>query len=155
MTASRNIVAAQLVVFVNGRMFGEVTAFNFSSATPREEIMAIDSMHAQELAPTTMKLSGAISFLRRHSTGGLEGRGIIAPPEKIPEERYFSLLMLNRRDKTIFFRADECAVMQQSFVAEARGLVTGSFTFMALHWSNELDLQFRSAQETLAQSRGF
>jgi hypothetical protein len=141
------------MVFVNGRMFGEVTAFNFSSNTPREELMVIDSMHAQELAPTSMKLSGAISFLRRHSTAGLEGRGIVAPPEKIPEERYFSLLILNRRDKTIFFRADECSVMQQSFAAEARGMVTGSFSFMALHWNNELDLQFRSAQQQLAEQR--
>jgi hypothetical protein len=141
MTASRNITGAQLLVFVNGHPFGEVTAFNFVSATPRDEVMAIDVMHAQELAPTVMKISGTVGFLRRHSTGGLEGRGIVAPPEKIPEERYFSLLILNRRDKTIFFRADECSVQQQSFVAESRGMVTGTFTFTALHWNNELELK--------------
>lgn len=149
MTASRNVVSAQLLMFVNGRMFGEVTAFNFASATPRDELMGIDTIHAQELSPTVMKLSGTIAFLRRHTTGGLEGRGIVAPPEKIAEERYFSLLILNRRDKTIFFRADECSVQQQSFVAEARGVVTGSFTFTALHWNNELDLKATGFTENL------
>lgn len=149
MTASRNIVSAQLLVFVNGHMFGEVTAFTFSSATPRDEIMGIDAIHGQELAPTGVKVSGNIAFLRRHTTGGIEGRGIVAPLDKIPEERYFSLLILNRRDKTVFFRADECAVQQQSFVAEARGRVTGSFAFSALHWVNELDIKASGFTENL------
>lgn len=138
MSVSRNVVGAQLVVLINGRVIGEVTSFSYSSMTPHPEVPGIDQLLPFELAPSAVKIAGTVGVLRRQGTGGLEGRGIVASLQNIPEQRYFSLLIVNRRDQTSFFRADRCMVQQQQWEVAARGRVAGSFSFSALDWANEL-----------------
>lgn len=142
MTESRNVVAAQLVVLINGRVVGEFTSFNYTSMTPGAELGGLDQLTPFEIAPGAIKIMGTLGMLRRQATGGLQGRGLAAPIAQIADQRYFSILVLDRKNQTTFFRADHCWVQQEQWEAAARGRVQGSFTFSGLMWSNEIDVVF-------------
>jgi hypothetical protein len=45
-------------------------------------------------------------------------------------------------NRTVIFRTDNAQVVNQSWQVNARGLMTGSFTFEALDWSNEVENAF-------------
>lgn len=45
-------------------------------------------------------------------------------------------------NRTVIFRTDNAQVTSQSWQVAARGLMTGSFTFEALTWSNEVENAF-------------
>jgi hypothetical protein len=137
--SSRNMVGAWLTVLINGRVIGEVTSFSFNSSTPHSDVVGLDQLTPFELAATSVKISGSMSVLRRQASGGLEGRGITAHVGSLSEQRYISILIVNRKDQTTFFRADNCMVQGQQWEASARGRVTGSFSFTALSWSNDAD----------------
>lgn len=133
----RVVVGASILVFINGYLYGQVTGLRWDSQTPTAARMGIDSMTAYELSPTTAKVSGSVSVLRLHGDGGLEGRGIVAPFSHIPRERYFSILVIDRKNRKILHRADHCKVATQSWNYTTRARVEGSFTFEGIEWTNE------------------
>lgn len=140
MAKSRNIVGAALTVLINGRVIGEVTSFSFQSMTPHKETAGLDQLTPFEMSPRECKVTGTMGVLRRQATGGLEGRGIVAPFERISEQRFFSILIIDRRNQATFFRADDCIVRQQQWEVAARGRVAGTFSFSGLSWINEVDI---------------
>lgn len=140
MTQSRNVVSAALVVIINGRTIGEVTSFSFASMTPHEPVMGVDQLEAFELTPGAVKVTGNVGAVRRQGTGGFQGRGIVAPLAVITMQKFFSILIVNRRDQSVFFRADYCKIQQEQWEAAAKGVVHGSFVFEAITWSNEVEV---------------
>jgi hypothetical protein len=136
---SRLVVGAHLLCFINGRLFGEVTAIQWDSATPNVSRVGIDSLTPFELSPVGAKMSGNVSLFRLHGTGGLEGRGIVAPFSHIAREKYFSILIVDRVTGKRLNQADYCKVNNQSWRMVARQRVEGSFSFEGIDWSNEAE----------------
>lgn len=139
MARSKVVVGAGLSVFVNGKIYGQVTAFKWDSGTPLKANMGIDSLIPYELANIATKVSGSMSLIRVHGDGGLEGRGIVAPLTHVELEKYFSILVVDRLTGLDVFRADHCKASSQSWQVSARGKMEGSFTFEGLQWTNEAD----------------
>lgn len=133
------VVAAHLVVFINGKRFGECMGMEWEQATPHTERMGLDSLTPVELSPVATKVSGSFQTLRIRATGGLEGRGIVAPFRHLPREKYFSILVISRQDGTRIFRADHCKVVSQRWRVQAKGRLEGSFSFAGLDAANEID----------------
>ncbi len=131
------IVSAQVLCYINGIPYSKVTAFQFSSETAKKEIRGLDSSEPYELAPTTNTVHGSLSVLRLLGDDGLEGDGITAPFLDQINQKYFSLLIVERRQNTVLFRADRCTITSQSWEMPARGMVTGSFTFTGIIWQND------------------
>lgn len=136
---SRVVVAAHLLVFINGRIFGECMGMEWDSSTPRTEKMGLDSLTPFELAPTGTHVTGSFQMLRLRATGGLEGRGIVAPFRALSREKYLSILVINRQDGTRILRCDNCSVTSQRWRVAAKGRVDGSFSFMGLDCASEAD----------------
>ncbi len=136
---SPNITAPQVIVLINGRVFGEVTGWSFNASTPNAPLHGIDQTFAFELAPGAVGGSGSIQALRLHGSGGLEGRGVVAPMLQIPTQQYFSMLLVNRRNRSTLWRADHCAVDGQVLSIEARERVGVAFQFRCISFSNEVD----------------
>lgn len=137
MAGSPHIVGAKILVFINGRVFGQATDFKWDSITPNTVRYGLDSLIGQEMTPGPVKVQGTIAVLRRHADGGLEGSGVVAPYESIERERYFSLLVIDRATGLRVFQADRCKVLTQTWAITSRGRMQGSFTFEALEWANE------------------
>lgn len=134
---SRVLASAQCMLYLNGAPWGIVTAFRWDSATPSKSISGLDSDNPFELAPTTTRITGSVQVVRVSNDGGLEGYGLIPAFEEIPRGKYFSLALVDRATDTQIFRADNCRCSGQSWDVPTKGLVTGSFSFEALSWSNE------------------
>lgn len=137
MARSPNVVGAHILVFLNGRLFGQATDMKWDSVTPNIVRYGLDSLTGYELAPGPVKVQGTIAVLRRHADGGIEGAGATAPFSSIERERYFSLLVMDRATGLRIFQADRCKVISQSWSIGSRGRMQGSFTFEALEWANE------------------
>lgn len=128
--------AASVVCYINGKPYGLVTTFQWSSQTARKAIYGLDSTTPYELAPTVSKVTGSLGLIRQVGDSGIEGAGIAAPVPLLPREKYFTIALIDRTTDTIIFRADYCSVTNQTWTASARALVSGSISFEALDWAN-------------------
>ena len=134
---SRNTVAAQVVVYVNGRLFGVATSVGWNVSTPMQGVACIDMLDDAELADGRVGIRGEISALRRINSAGFEQYGIVPIQEQLPNGRYFTLELRDRRTLRPLLKAVRCRCTEQKWAVKARSRVEGSFSFMGLDWSNE------------------
>ena len=143
MSRSSLVVGAQVVVYVNGNMFGKVIDFEWVAETPRRFIQTVDSLLPIEAIPLATSVTGIMNIFKIHGDGGAEGAGMVAPmvmndgSSGIPLEKYFTLMVLDRAKDTVLFQADTCTLMSQRWGIK-RGHVTGSLSFRAFSWNNEI-----------------
>ncbi len=135
------IPAAATVLFINGKAYGAVSSFGWTSNTPHKEVNGIDDLSSQELIPTTAKVTGSVGLYRITGSGGLEGIGVTTQFDKMSSEKYFVLQLIDTRTDQIIFQARQCKVESQSWTSAARSLVTGTMTFQGLTWDNEVSQQ--------------
>lgn len=134
---TRTITGARVVCYVNGKKYANVMGFSYQSNTPKKPIYALDSTDPVELAPTTTKISGTLS-LYRLDDGGVEANGLTTPYEDLPREKYFTLQLIDRGTDRVLFQAQFCSTTSQSWNFPAKHLATGSLSFEALTWQNEV-----------------
>lgn len=137
MAFSKILVGAHILCFINGRLFGECNSIQWQPQTPRIRRGGLDSLQAYELSPGPVELNGTIGVHRVRAAGGLEGRGIVAPPNLIPRERYFSILLVDRVTGQKVHQADFCMVESQTWSYAPHVIVGGSFSFKGIEWANE------------------
>ena len=132
------LAGAHVVVYLNGRQYACVSGFSWNSSTPKKKIYGIDSMLPSELAPTTASITGQLQLYRLIGDGGIQGPGMAANFEAASREKYFTLQLIERRSDTCIFSAQYCSVESESWQAPAKGLITGTMSFSALSWTNEV-----------------
>lgn len=123
---------------INGRPYGVVSGFQWKSITPKRAIYAIDSVDPVELAITNTKITGTLSVYRTNGDGGAQGWGIGAPYESLSREKYFSVMLVDRATDRVLFEARYCSLVDEAWSVPSRGIITGSLSFEALSWSNEV-----------------
>ena len=138
MTRARTVVAAGVALHINGKVYGRVTSFSWSSATPRTPKYGIDSTDPFEMMPTITRVQGRIGLVRTVGDGGAEGAAIATRFANLPREKYFSLALVETKSDTVLFEANSCSVISQSWQVPTKGLVTGEVEFTALDWNNEV-----------------
>jgi hypothetical protein len=132
---AKTITGAAVVCYINGRVLGRVTDFNFSTVTPKRAIYGIDSLAPYELAPQPTKITGSINLVRTLGDGGSED--MVAGYDDISKEKYFSIALVEIGSQITIFQAASCSATSQSWGIPARGSVKGSVSFEALGWTNE------------------
>jgi len=138
MAKSHVLVSAHVALYINGQLFGRVSSFSYTSTTPKKSIYGIDAVDPFELAVTTTKISGSMSVYRMSGDGGAEGAGITAPYTHLPNEKYFSITLIEHHRDLVIFEASQCSLISQSWEHPARGHVKGAFAFEAISFSNEV-----------------
>ncbi len=136
--SSKLVVAARCQLWINGALFAEVNRFTWQSNTPKKVIRGLDSNIPQELGTTISECTGVIGVYRIERAGGAEGVGITAPYQDAPLEKYFSLMLVDRKTDTVLFEADYCSATSQNGNVIPRTYVTGNIAFTALLWNNEV-----------------
>lgn len=135
--ASFSIVGAHLLCFINGQILGEARDVEWSGDTPRIARRGIDSSFASEISTTTVECSGQLAVYRLHASGGLEGKGIVAPQIRIHRENAFSLLLIDRATGLAIAQADHCFVQKQQWHAGAKSQLLGTFSFIGIEMQSE------------------
>ena len=137
MGKANSAVGAGLKLYINNRVFGIATGFEWATNSGRRAIFGLDNVNAIELAPASNSVTGKVDCIRIKLDGGLEGRGIAANDDDILSEKYISIVLVDRLTDSVVFRCDTCAVQQQMWRTEAKNVMRGNFTFIGISWSNE------------------
>ena len=135
---SNILTAAKVVVLVNNVVLGKCTSFSYSVSTPRTELRGIDSITPFELMPTMSIISGDISVIKLISDGAAEGLGMSVPLPNLPASKYFSIILMEIPTGNIIFSASACALDAQRWGFNAKGVVTGSFSWKSIDYANEV-----------------
>jgi hypothetical protein len=138
MSRAKVIVGAGVILYVNGKPYGRVSAFSFSSSTSRKSQYGLDSLEPFELSPTVTKISGQISLYRTIGDAGAEGASMTVSYEELPREKYFSVQLVERLSDTTIFDARYCSLESQTWSVSQHGIMTGQIEFEALDFNNEL-----------------
>ena len=101
-------------------------------------MQTVDSILPFELGSTASSVSGTMGLYRTTLDGAAEGPGMVAPLEEIPNEKYFSMALVDLITQIVIFQADFCSVESQSWSMDARGLVLGTISWSALSYQNEV-----------------
>ncbi len=139
MAKSKSTTGAGYKLYINNRIFGVTTGFEWSSEVGRRPIYGLDNVNPFELAPSVNSVRGKVDCVRIRLDGGLEGRGITAgsTDQDIISEKYISIVLIDRLTDTVIFRCDQCAVQSQSWRVDAKNVMRGNFSFLGIEWSNE------------------
>lgn len=137
MARSKTVTSAGVIPYLNGKAFGRVRGFLFTSDTPKQALYGLDSTEPFELMPTTTRINGRISIYRTIGDGGAEGAALAASYDFLAREKYFSLQLVERASDSVIFEAMYCTVVRQSWSVPEKGIITGEIEFEALDWSNE------------------
>lgn len=131
------IVGAQVIVYINGRVYGQAESFEWESLTPKKPIFGIDSPDPFELAPTTTQCRGTLGAVRTHGDGGFQGAGVIAAYPDLTREKYFTLVLVDRVTKTILFEAALCSASMEKWRVAPKNIMRGTMSFEGITWGNE------------------
>lgn len=125
------------ILYINGRIFGVATGINWEASTGAQKRHGIDRHTPFEVLPTQASIRGTVQCLRQHNTAGIEGAGVVPVEDELSGSRYFSLQLVDRQTDTVVLQVLEAACVSQQWSVQARGVMTGSFAFEGLSWSNE------------------
>jgi hypothetical protein len=137
MAKAQSTVGAGYKLYINNRIFGIATGFEFTTGAGRRPIFGLDNVGALELAPANNSVTGKVDCIRIRLDGGLEGRGIAARDEDVMLEKYISIILIDRLTDSVVFRCDQAAVQQQTWRVDAKQVMRGNFTFLGIDWTNE------------------
>lgn len=137
MGLSRLMVGAHALCHINGRLFGRVADISVESDSPHREVHCVDTLEPAELVAQALRGGGQMAIYRIHGDGGIQATGMIPAWRDVTRAKYFSILITDRFSDTVFFRADACSVLKESWRV-GRGYVMGSVAFKILSWGNEV-----------------
>lgn len=129
--------AADLQVYINGKLFAVCTGLRWQTNSGHKPIYGIDQITPFEIAPGPSSIRGSIECIRLKGDGGLEGRGVAAPEKYMLLEKYFSLAVLDRSTDIVILAIEDVLVGEQNWNINSRGQLAGAFTFEGLGWENE------------------
>ena len=131
------IRALDCVLYINGKIFGVATGINWNAATGTQSRYGIDQQTPQEILSTQAAINGTVQCLRHHNTAGVEGAGVVPVEGELSRGRYFFLQLVDRQTDTVILQIPKAALVSQQWSVQSRGVMTGSFTFEGVSWSNE------------------
>lgn len=131
------ITGPKVLVYINGKLFGRIQMFQWTSTTPRKKIHTIDIPHPVELGATTADISWNMSVLRTTGDGGAQGAGLATTASLLSREKYFTILLIDRSTNLTLFRADLCNTDSESWTVAVKDIVKGQIAGSGIAWVNE------------------
>ena len=138
MPSSTVVRGGDVKVWINGNLFTPVSSVKYRINTNRKEIFGIDQIIPFELAPGTISIDGSVDVYRMKNNGSLEGRGIVAPLQKMLEEKYFSLVITDRETDICLLYIPQASLKEQNWSFQ-KGICTGSFSFAGIGYASDYD----------------
>lgn len=146
MGKSHLLTGPKLVLYVNGSPYVPVRSCSYTLDTPVKETRGVDCAAAFQLDPTIVRCSGTLSVYRIARSGGAEGVGAAVAMEDVPNQKYVSLAIVDRATDTVVWSARRCMITSQTWDPEARGLLSGRWTFVGTDWKGEVQPVTRPPQ---------
>lgn len=130
-----SITGSDLLVYINAKLAGIVTSFEFIYDNHLESIRAIDNSNPVELAETYNEVTGSMGLVMLRNDA-IEQRGIMGAPHNVRLEKYITICVVERFTDKVIFQSDRVRVKSQSWQAGVKQLVRGTIKFDAIGFVN-------------------
>lgn len=137
-TMASAIASAQVLLFVNGNMVGQVSDFQWTSVTNHGVTYGLDSALPVELPPTTCLVQGSMTVYRTLGDGGAEGMGVTTQFQDVMRQQYTTLALVERSSGLPLFQCSYTQFNTQQWNLVAKGLMQGQLTFVGVSAVSEL-----------------
>lgn len=135
--SAKTLTGAHVICYINGRLYGRVSDFNWTSQTIHKPIYGIDSADPQELGATQTRISGEMAVYRLIGDGGSQGASIVPKYEDVPRGKYFNIVLIDRSTDSVLFKSQYCVLQSESWSIPSRGVISGRLSFEGIDWENE------------------
>jgi hypothetical protein len=140
MAQSVTLKGAEIKVYIGGKLYPEVQSITWTIEYGEEEIFGIDSVFAQEIATTKVKIAGTVSGIRIKYSGGLQGAAARVKISEVLSGPYTSLRVQDRYSQKDILFVPQMKVTSESFQAAAKGIAKLNFNFKGIIPFQEIDL---------------
>ena len=123
------LVGAKIQLYINNVVYKQVESLTFTVDTDVEEIMGIDSLFAQELTPSKVKVFGSVQGLRLMNNGGLQGAAIRPLYLDFAASPYISIRVVDRQTQEEIFACFDAMVTSENHTIPNRGSYKLNFSF--------------------------
>ncbi len=131
MAQSIILAGPQIRLYINNKLYKEVQSVNFTVDYGEQEIYGIDSMAAQEIAPTKMTIRGTVRGLRIKNSGGLQGKNMRPLFTDMAASPYISIRVQDMTTSEDIILLTTAKVTRESHTAEIKRTYKLDFDFIA------------------------
>lgn len=132
------LAGPHLLCYINGYLVGRVTSFSFNNKTNVREIAGLDYPMLFEIGAASTRVNGSLGLLRMVGDGGAQGIGIMQSMPDVARGKYFTLTVIDRHNGLPVFVSNYCFGIEESWEFVDKNLVSGSVSFSALIYGNEV-----------------
>ncbi len=126
------IVGSKINLYVNNTLYKECDSVTFTIDTDIDEIMGIDSMYSQELAPNKVKVSGQVRGMRLKLSGGLQAKNIKPLWTDVAQGAYISIRIEDRQTQEQIFSCFNAMCTSESHSIPAKGIYRLDFSWVGM-----------------------
>lgn len=124
------LTGANIKLYVNNKVYKEVQSVSLSVDYGENEIYGIDSMYAQEIAPTKITVRGNVQGIRVKMSGGLQAKNIRPLFQDVAASSYISIRIQDRLTGEDIVFIPNAKVTRESHVMATRATYKLSFEFI-------------------------
>jgi hypothetical protein len=136
MATSSIICGPQVVVYINGKPFAQVSSIDYNISSPYRIITGIDTLLPLDTAPQSLSYTASMQVYMLRGRGGLEGEGLTATWEAATRGKYFSILVMDRVTSNIIFEGQKNRATGQQWHIATKSIVSGTVQFTGLFYGN-------------------
>lgn len=137
MALTKTYTGADVKLYINNQLFGISPSFQITIDNGRKATYGVDQIYPFELMLTAYSVKGTAQCYRLKGDGGLEGRGLTLGQNDILFEKYITMSFVDRITDEVIFQFYNVGIINQNWKVANRSLLTGTFSFEAIFWSNE------------------
>lgn len=130
MAQSQILTGANIKLYINNQVYKEVQSVSFSVDYGETEIYGIDSLYAQEIAPTRIQVRGSVQGIRVKLSGGLQAKNIRTLFNDMAASPYISLRISDRYSGEDIIFIPNAKVTRESHSIATKSTYKLSFEFV-------------------------
>jgi len=130
MAQSIVLTGANIKLYVNNTLYKEVQSISLNIDYGENAIYGIDSLYAQELAPTKVSVNGSVQGIRIKLSGGLQAKNLRPLFQDLAASPYVSILIKSRYDGEDILFIPNAKVTRESHSMAAKGTYKLNFDFV-------------------------
>lgn len=134
---SSTVTSQDLVLYMNGQVYAQVTNFSWNSSTSQTPKYALDSLMPYEIMPGPALVTGSVSVVKTQNDGGLEGAGFTTQFSNLARQKYNTISIRQRSTGQSIFEAKYCSINGQNWNMPTKGILSGNFSFMGIMFTTD------------------
>lgn len=124
------LTGAHIKIYINNQVYKTVQSISLTVDYGEQEIYGIDTLNAQEIAPTRLSVRGSVQGLRVKNSGGLQAQNIRPLFVDLLASPYISIRIQDRSTGEDILYIPQCKVSQESHVAATKSTYKMNFNFV-------------------------